>query len=122
MASETRLIAKLLRPKRKPRGKPFPKGNPGRPKGAKRHATVEIRDASRALVEDPEYRVQLRVRLCEGRAPHMETLLFQYAYGKPRDYGETVQLTPELLDRMSPEQLERVAAGEPLILVLTDVK
>ena len=57
----------------------------GRKKGTPNKATVEIREASRTLVEDPEYRASLRQRLKRGQAPHMETLLHHYAYGKPRE-------------------------------------
>ncbi len=45
----------------------------------------EIKEAARALVEDPDYVANLTRRLKAGTAPHMETLLFHYAYGKPRD-------------------------------------
>ena len=55
----------------------------GRKKGARNKATVEIRDAARKLLEDPSYQRDLAKRLKAGRAPHMETLLHHYAYGKP---------------------------------------
>jgi hypothetical protein len=64
------------------------RGGPGRPAGSQNQATKEIKEASRALVEDPKYVASLKVRLESGKAPHMETLLFHYAYGKPK---ETVQ-------------------------------
>lgn len=57
----------------------------GRPKGAKNKTTAEIRAVAKALVEDRIYVAHLRKRLVDGKAPHMETLLFQYAYGKPKD-------------------------------------
>lgn len=60
----------------------------GRPKGAKNHATREIQSAARLLVEDEHYVASLKRRLTSGKAPHMETLLFQYAYGKPKDVTE----------------------------------
>lgn len=40
------------------------------------------------LVEDPAYVEQLKRRLTSGKAPHMETLLFHYAYGKPKETTE----------------------------------
>lgn len=68
---------------------PFKKGQSGNPRGRKpgtrTKAKQEIEDASRALIEDKDYLISLKDRLKGGRAPHMETLLFQYAYGKPAD-------------------------------------
>ena len=60
-------------------------GGPGRPKGALNHTTREVRNAARAIVDDPIYRMNLQARLLEGKAPHMETLLWHYAYGKPKE-------------------------------------
>ena len=57
----------------------------GRPKGSPNKATREIRDAARALVEDPAYRRALAKRLRNGKAPQMEVLLHHYAYGKPKE-------------------------------------
>jgi len=51
-------------------------------------ATREIRDASRALLERPDYVRSLQRRLDAGKAPHMETLLHHYAYGKPKEQVE----------------------------------
>lgn len=62
----------------------------GRPVGALNKRTTEARDLARALVEDPEYRQLLLIRIKVGEAPHMETLLWHYAYGKPK---ETVELS-----------------------------
>ena len=44
---------------------------------------MEIGAAAKRLVEDAEYLSSLRQRLIAGRSPHMEALLFQYAYGRP---------------------------------------
>lgn len=65
------------------------RGGPGRPKGSLNKATLEIKDAARKLVEAPEYVMSLERRLTQGRAPHMETLLFHYAYGKPTETVDT---------------------------------
>lgn len=68
----------------------FQPGNTGRPKGAKNKTTAEMRDAARALVDDPAYRSELKARLLAGKlAPAMEALLWHYAWGKPK---ETVDL------------------------------
>jgi hypothetical protein len=64
-------------------------GNPaGRPKGLRNKVSREIAEASRAIVEDPAYVKSLKKRVKDGKAPHMETLLFHYAYGKPADVTE----------------------------------
>ena len=60
----------------------------GRQKGTLNHATVQIRAQAKLLVEDKVYVRELRKRLKAGKAPHMETLLYYYAYGKPRDKVE----------------------------------
>jgi hypothetical protein len=56
-----------------------------RPKGSLNKATREIREVSRRLLADKEYQASLRRRLIDGDAPHMETLLHHYAWGKPKD-------------------------------------
>lgn len=65
-----------------------PAAGKGRPKGAKNKTTAEVRAAAEKLVSDPEYRKELKTRLREGKAPHMETLLWHYAYGKPAEQVE----------------------------------
>jgi hypothetical protein len=62
---------------------------PGRPKGVIPKVTLEVRAAARALLDDPAYKDSLRARLNAGTAPHMETLLWHYAFGKPK---ETVEI------------------------------
>lgn len=57
----------------------------GRPKGVPNVASREIQSAAQRLVEDKAYQASLKQRLEDGKAPHMETLLFQYAYGKPKE-------------------------------------
>ena len=68
-------------------GKRFVKGDPraGRPKGRENNATIEIREAAKAIVSRPEYLEKLKERLDAGKAPHMEVLLFSYAFGRPKD-------------------------------------
>lgn len=67
---------------------PFKKGQGGRPKGAINHATREIQAIARALVEDQSYVRSLKKRLVAGKAPHIEAVLFYYAYGKPKESHE----------------------------------
>lgn len=61
------------------------KAGPGRPKGSLNKATREIKDIASGLLSDPAYVESLRRRLTSGKAPHMETLLHHYAYGKPKE-------------------------------------
>jgi hypothetical protein len=63
----------------------FKKGEGGRPRGAANKASKEIKAAAQKLVEDREYLDSLTRRLRAGEASHMETLLFHYAYGKPKE-------------------------------------
>jgi hypothetical protein len=62
----------------------------GRPKGSRNKTSLEIAEVARKLVESREYRASLKARLIEGKAPHMEPILFYYAYGKPVDRIELV--------------------------------
>ena len=66
----------------------------GRPKGVPNKTTPEIRLIARSLLERPEYLESLQKRLDAGRAPHMETLLAHYAYGKPAEQVEHSQSGP----------------------------
>ncbi len=68
--------------------KPGHKKVGGRKKGGLNKATRDIRDMARALVEDQDYQASLQSRLRAGQASHMETLLHQYAYGKPKETVE----------------------------------
>ena len=58
----------------------------GRPKGTPNKTTQDVKRAATRLVEDPAYRRALKKRLLAGSAPHMETLLHYYAYGKPKEH------------------------------------
>lgn len=63
---------------------PFKKGEGGRPRGARNHATDEVEAACRKLVDDPEYRQYFEHRLKVGQlAPQLEAMAWHYAYGQP---------------------------------------
>ena len=62
-----------------------PRAGKGRPKGAVNTTTRVSREMTTRLVTDPVYVANLRERLVAGKAPHMETLLHHYAFGKPKD-------------------------------------
>jgi hypothetical protein len=79
------------------------RGGPGRPKGAPNRATRDIREFSRETLERPEYIHSLRQRIDEGKAPHMETLLAHYAYGKPKDTLVVEDAPPPLVVVLSHE-------------------
>ena len=65
-------------------------GSPGRPKGVPNKATLEVKELARSLVEDPVYRKKLQasLRKRKGVAPAVETMLWHYAYGKPKEQIE----------------------------------
>lgn len=76
--------------KRKAGGRPFAPGQSGNPAGRKpgvpNRVTVEAREAASQLVDDPEYRETLKWRLLAGRCPPaVETMLWYYAKGKPKE-------------------------------------
>ena len=66
----------------------FQKGQSGNPKGkqpgTRNKITQSGETAARKLVEDPAYLRVVKARLLLGESPHMEALLWQLAYGKPR--------------------------------------
>ena len=60
--------------------------SPGRPKGIPNKATKEVKELARKLVLDPEYQAKLKQRLLKGTLPPaVETQLWHYAFGKPKD-------------------------------------
>ena len=91
--------------------------SPGRPKGVRNKAAREIKERARDLMENPDYLKALKRRLEAGRAPHMETLLCHYAYGKPKEVIEysgpgggpiQVQPVPADLARLTLDQLQQL--------------
>lgn len=58
----------------------------GRPPGVPNKASSEAKAACAKLVDDPAYRFKLRSRLLSGKiAPAVETMLWHYAHGKPKE-------------------------------------
>lgn len=61
----------------------------GRPKGVRNKATIEAKRICSDLVDDPIYRANLQKRLRAGKlAPGMESMLWWYAKGKPKETAE----------------------------------
>ena len=42
-----------------------------------------IKKLAKQIIEDPEYQDALKVRIANGDATHIETMLYHYLYGKP---------------------------------------
>ncbi len=72
-----------------------PKGHPkygGRSKGTPNKVTQEVQAAAKAFVEDPEYRAQLLIAMKERQVPPgVEIMLWNYAYGKPKEAPQALQ-------------------------------
>lgn len=91
-----RLAVKNSEKATKPRGKgrQFAKGKSGNPrgrlKGVLNKVTREVKAFSQGVLEDPAVQAMLLSQARRGKlAPAVMTLLFHYAYGKPK---ETVAL------------------------------
>lgn len=85
----------------KPRGRPFKKGEGGRPKGIPNKASIEIKALAQQLLSDPDYLHALKWRLQHGEAGAVEPLLYHYAYCKPKETvaveGPPIPLVVDLL-------------------------
>lgn len=88
----------------------------GRIKGVPNKATVQVRELAQGLVNDTDYLVKLRAQLRAGKcAPAVESMLWHYAFGKPKDVVEVTgtngsPLIPAL--RLLPDDLlERLDAA-----------
>lgn len=71
----------------------FLPGHPGaKPKGAVAKTTKAIREFAQSVLEDEQYRKNLRARASAGELGALEVTLYHYAYGKPK---ETMDVTVE---------------------------
>lgn len=90
--------------------KPDHKGTGGRPKGSLNKLTRDAREFAREIIRNRRYLKSLLRRLISGRAPHMEPLIFHYAYGRPVDMKAALRLPPppnpkqERWDKLSTEE------------------
>jgi hypothetical protein len=79
-------------------------GNPrGRTPGTSNKVTTEAREAASRLVDDPEYRANLRQRMIDGTAGGVELLMWYYAKGRP---VQPMDDSHTALDDMSNEELK----------------
>jgi hypothetical protein len=91
---------------------------PGRPKGRQNNATLEAKAVCTHLVDDPIYRERLKARLVAGKLPPaVETMLWYYAKGKPKDVLEVEDRGQKLIrivlaPKPTPEDT-RTATAEP---------
>ena len=86
-------VAPLKRTAAQQRGRPFKAGQSGNPKGRKKgvpnKVTVEAQKACAAIVDDPAYRKKLLAAARARKlAPAVETMLWHYAKGKPKEQVE----------------------------------
>jgi len=77
----------------------FPKGVSGNPAGKKpgtpNRVTVVAREVAAEIVDDPEYRTRLKARALAGElAPAVESMLFHYRFGKPKERVEVSVVDP----------------------------
>src|SRR5687767_13204387 len=78
----------------------------GRPKGSRNKVTAEAQAFARSIVEDPEYRQNLVAAARDRKLhPQVEVMLWNYAYGKPKD-----EVTLRL-DMALSQELEAPAGG-----------
>ena len=95
MAKQKKAAGQQQTGKKKPRGRPFSKGQSGNPDGRKpgvpNKVTVEAREAASEIVDNPAYRAKLVERALAGKLPpQIEAMLWAYAKGKPK---ETLELS-----------------------------
>ena len=82
----------LERKKCKPRGRPFPKGNPGKPPGTQNKVTRDVKDFLRALVASTRVQDAVEARIEKGDAVAFFRAL-EHVLGKPKENeGQPIQV------------------------------
>jgi hypothetical protein len=104
--SEGTVIEKIIRRKFEMRDlSGLRRGGPGRPKGVPNRATLEVREFSASIVDDPAYQQRVRERALAGELPPaIESLLWHYRWGKPK---EDAHIEGTLVVRWEDEEGER---------------
>lgn len=96
----------------------FAKGNKlarGR-KGIHNKVTGEIKTFAQNLLMSDDYRASATQRVIAGTAPHLETLLHHYAWGKPADTLKVAGDRPPFLLVLGPRRDPLALPEEPLAL------
>jgi hypothetical protein len=61
-------------------------GSPGRKPGVPNRATIEVKEAARAFLADPDGQARLLEQYRRGKLhPSVLALFYHYAFGKPKD-------------------------------------
>jgi len=96
----------------------FAKGNKlGRTrKGINNKVTAEIKTFAQNLLMSQPYRDSATQRVLAGTAPHLETLLHYYAWGKPADTLKVSGDRPPFLLILGPRRDPLAEPEEPLAL------
>ncbi len=90
------------------RGKPFAKGNSGRPKGSLNKGTPDLKAFWREFFVSEAWRDNATYRIIQGKAPHLETYLLARCFGLPpkatedTDANVNVRITYRLLQGAHP--------------------
>lgn len=75
----------------------------GRPRGTQNRVTQDVQAIARGLVDNPTYRRRLLQNLTSGTLhPAVETMLWHYAYGKPKTEVEISGARPVLFQVLVP--------------------
>jgi len=84
--------------------------------GAVGYKIREARANARDIIEDPDYKANLKARACKGTLhPVVEQMLWHYAYGKPKDRLEVqTSSTGHNYHEMSESELAALAAQTAL--------
>lgn len=83
--------------------------DPNKPLSSAPSPKVTAKSFSREVLNSAEYRQSLLQRIMLGELPpHVECLLYHYAYGKPVERVEVEDVTPSI-DNMTAEQCEQRA-------------
>ena len=85
----------------KPRGKPFKKGEGGRPKGIPNKAKLIAEEVARSIIEQPDALDKLRAQARAGELDsRVWTTLASYAWGKPIERLQVTADVPPLVIRL----------------------
>jgi hypothetical protein len=85
-----------------------------RPKGAKNISTLQVKRIAQSIIHDPGYLAGLKRRIMNGRAPHMEQLLFYYAHGKPTESLKVEATLNVIVSHAADEFRARLLGARPV--------